>query len=622
MGKVGEIVSKKAFLKDDHITRATINRLNSEAKKIVAAVKTSDSFQNFMLNLGIGTDNPTSGSTYGFNPITRQRTLLEWIHRGSWLGGIAIDVPAEDMSRAGIEITSNLPKDSVQTIESAAMRMNIWPSIGENTQWSRLYGGSIAVHMIDGQDMRTPLNGDSIGRNQYKGLYVLDRWMVEPSLGDLVTDVGAHLGQPKYYRVCADAPAWRGQIIHHSRVALRQVGIPLPYWQRVAENMWGISVLERLYDRMVAFDSATTGASQLVYKSHLRTLALEGFRQAAVAGGDALKGITRQVDMMRRMQSQEGISLIDAKDHLQVDQVSSFSGISDALMQFGQQLSGALQIPMVRMFGQSPAGLSSTGESDLRTYYDGISSKQNSNLRNGVGQIYRFIARSEGIILDERAFNFDFRPLWLLTESDRATIANTVTTAVVNANEAGLIGQKTAMKELQQSARETGVFSSITNEDIESAEEIVPEIPEEAAPGIEDSRTGDSLANDDYAGLPIVIESPKGSSRGNRTMAAHYGYVSGTRGLDDDCVDVFCGPNRLSDSVWVIDQLDPKAKKLEQHKCMIGFDKWQDACAAYLGSFATEDDAARMGPVKKMSMDEFKKFLAERADKIKEIFPS
>lgn len=42
---------------------------------------TADSFQNYSLNIGLGTNNALSDSTWGFLPITRDRTLLEWIYR-------------------------------------------------------------------------------------------------------------------------------------------------------------------------------------------------------------------------------------------------------------------------------------------------------------------------------------------------------------------------------------------------------------------------------------------------------------------------------------------------------------------------------------------------------------
>jgi hypothetical protein len=55
-----------------------------------------------------------------------------------------------------------------------------------------------------------------------------------------------------------NAPAMRGQTVHYSRVAMRHIGIPLPYQQALTENLWGESVLERINDRMIAYDSAST----------------------------------------------------------------------------------------------------------------------------------------------------------------------------------------------------------------------------------------------------------------------------------------------------------------------------------------------------------------------------
>lgn len=456
--------------------RPAINRAARDEKAAIQAAQTSDSFQNFTAKLGIGTDNMMSGSTYGFNPITRVRTLLEWIHRGSWLGGVAVDVVADDMTRAGVELKGVDP-DQMERIEESAVNLNIWGALNETEKWARLYGGCIAVLLIDGQDVSTPLRLNTIKKGQFCGLLVLDRWMVEPSLQDLVSAMGPDMGLPKFYTVTADAPGLRQQKVHYSR-CIRLEGIRLPYWQRVMENLWGISVLERLYDRMVAFDSATTGAAQLVYKSYLRTMKIKGLRDIASAGGPAQDGLVRYVQMMTRFQGIEGVTMIDADDEFQVDGHSAFSGLGDAMLQFGQQLSGALQIPLVRLFGQSPAGLNSSGESDLRTYYDNIRQRQQKDLLVGVTKIYRAIAASEGIALDEHAFKVQFRPLWQLSDDEKSRIANTTVDAVSKAEEQGIISRAVALKELRQSSEVTGIFSTISDEDVEQAENEPPPIPE------------------------------------------------------------------------------------------------------------------------------------------------
>jgi uncharacterized protein len=437
--------------------------------------KTADSFVNFNFNMGVGADNALTTSTYGFNPITRNRTLLEWIHRGSWLGGVAIDVMADDMTRAGIKIDGSLDPSDVQKIEEEATRLNVWNEINDCIKWSRLYGGAIGVLLIDGQDPSTPLRLSTIRKGQFCGMLTLDRWMVEPTLNDLVTEYGPDLGNPKYYKVVATAQALSGKTIHYSR-CMRLEGIRLSYWQRLTENLWGISVLERLYDRMIAYDSASTGAAQLVYKSYLRTYRIKGMREVIAAGGPALNGLVQYVDMMRRFQSIEGITLLDSEDDYNAESHGAFSGLSDALSQFGQQIAGALQIPLVRLFGQSPAGFS-TGESDLRSYYDTVLQAQERSLRRPVVTVYRVMAASLGISIPDGT-TFHFNPLWQISETDKATIANSVTTAVSTAEESGIIDRPTALKELRQSSDVTGIFTNITDEQIKEAELEPPPLPE------------------------------------------------------------------------------------------------------------------------------------------------
>ena len=195
-------------------------------------------------------------------------------------------------------------------------------------------------------------------------------------------------------------------------------------------------------------------------------------RELSAAGGDAVNALTRYVDMMRRFQGIEGITLLDANDSMEATTHGGFSGLSDALQQFGQQLSGALQIPLVRLFGQSPMGFNS-GDSDLRNYYDNIRQQQIKQLLVPVTRIYRAIAASEDIELPE-GFGVEFKSLWQMSDLDKANVASTVAQAVQGVESAGLISQASAMKELRQSSEKTGVFTNITDEEIEEAEVALP----------------------------------------------------------------------------------------------------------------------------------------------------
>lgn len=94
-------------------------------------------------------------------------------------------------------------------------------------------------------------------------------------------------------------------------------------------------------------------------------------------------------------------------------------------------------------------------------------------------------------------------------------------------------------------------------------------------------------------GMEIRIENVRGSVRsgtdaGGKTwsnrMAAHYGYIAGTRGADGDAVDVFVGILPEARKAWVINQQDQRGG-FDEHKVMLGFATEQQARDAYLGSY-------------------------------------
>lgn len=431
-----------------------------------------DSFANFAARVGLGTANQAAQGRYNADYISRNRVLVENSYRSSWICGMAVDCVAEDMTRAGVTMQSDIEPDEIETLERAMVRLRVWDELCDTLKWSRLYGGAIAVMMVDGQKLDTPLNPGRITTGQFKGLLVLDRWQIQPSLNQLVQEMGPELGNPEYYDVLASARALSGQRIHYTRV-IRMDGIELPHWQRIAENLWGQSVLERLWDRLLAFDSTTQGAAQLVYKAHLRTLSIEGLRELIAMGGKPFEAMLQQIDLIRAYQSNEGMTLLDAKDKFEAHSYT-FSGLDAVLLQFGQQISGALQIPLVRLFGQSPAGLNSTGESDIRNYYDKVAQQQDRKLRTPLLRLFSVLHRSElGRDMGE-GFTFEFTPLWQLSDVEKSQVAANVTTAVVAAESSGLVDRSTALQELRHSAQTTGLWGHISDEQIEEAENDPP----------------------------------------------------------------------------------------------------------------------------------------------------
>lgn len=441
---------------------------------VTQSVRTDDSFANFQSQVGWGTNNQSTASTYTLTYQSRNRIQMEAAYRGSWIVRQAVDAIPEDMTRCGIEM-SGLDPDEVTQLENEMVRLAIWDRLCENGKWARLYGGSLAVMLIDGQDLSTPLRVESIGKGQFKGLLVLDRWMISPPVGEVVTEYGPDMGRPVYYDVIADYAAIPKAKIHYTRV-IRLDGEDLPFYQRVSENGWGLSVLEPLWDRLIAFDSASVGTGQLVYKAHLRVMKIKGMRDIVAAGGPALAGLRAQIEFTRLGQTNEGMTILDSEDDFDTHQYS-FSGLSDVLIQFAQQLSGATGIPLARLFGQSPTGLSDTGEGPRRQYHEKVHQKQEKELRTPLQRLLSVMSMS---VLNKPLgddFQFEFRSLDDSPESEKADIAVKTVAAVAQALEAEVIDIPTAMKELKNSAPMTGMFGSIDDDKIAEAEEAAKLAP-------------------------------------------------------------------------------------------------------------------------------------------------
>lgn len=116
-----------------------------------------------------------------------------------------------------------------------------------------------------------------------------------------------------------------------------------------------------------------------------------------------------------------------------------------------------------------------------------------------------------------------------------------------------------------------------------------------------------------FHGLPIAIENPKGSVREGKgwkcVMPADYGYIKRTEGADGDHLDVFIGPDKGSQMVFVINQNDHRTGQFDEHKAMLAYSSERAAVADYVKAFNDGKGADRIRSVEPMSLDAFKHWL-------------
>lgn len=444
-------------------------------------IQTQDAFQNPMARTGAYMPNLLEATNYQITRFTWNWKEINTLYREHWVIRRIIDTVPGDMLKSGYKILSQLKPEQQRKLKRIERQTKIMDKIEEGLCWGRLYGGAVGLILIRGHEdiLDQPLEFDDIMPGSFKGMLVMDRWSGVSSELDLIKDISdPDFGLPEYYRITVDGMTM-GIRVHHSRIC-RFTGRNLPYIERLAEQHWGSSELEHVIEELRKRDNVSWNTAMLTFMANIRTLKMEGLGQMLATGNEkALQGLYATIQAQNALLSNNGLQLLGENDDYQSHQYS-FSGLGEVYDRFMMDVAGAAEIPVTRLFGRSPAGMNSTGESDMQNYYDAIEQKQKTYLQPVLDKILPIMLMSEfGGIPDD--FDYAFNPVRQLSDSDMVEFASKNTDSVTKAFTAGLISQKVALKELRQQSEITGMWTNITDEDIEAADDEVFK-PDEVAP--------------------------------------------------------------------------------------------------------------------------------------------
>jgi len=402
------------------------------------------------------------------------------LYRSHWIIRRIIDTIPEDMTRNWISITSQIPPDQLRRLNKLWRTRRVKDKIIQGLKWGRLYGGAVGLVMIEGHqdELDQPLDFDTIMPGSFKGLMIRDRWSGVYPESELVDDIDdVEFGLPRYYRVTTDDG--QSMRVHHSRV-LRFVGRELPNWELQAEMYWGASEVEVVFDELKKRDNTSWNIAYLVFLANLRVMKMGDLGDTlAIGDAQAQQDLYNTVQAQNVLMSNMGLHIMNKDDSFETHQYT-FAGLNDIYESFMLDMSGASTIPVTKLFGRSPAGMNATGESDMQNYYETIQQGQDTELGPVLDKLIPIMCMSEfGSIPDDLDYTFD--PIRTPSDKEVAELVDKKTTSIINVFQAGIIPQKTALMELKQMAESTGMFTHITDEDIEQADTL-PE-PDELTAG-------------------------------------------------------------------------------------------------------------------------------------------
>ena len=418
----------------------------------------ADGYANSLAFLGEASPLLQAG-TYLRSGLTGDPELLGTMYRESWLTMRIIDTPSEDMTRAWYRFSAPLPEEDLEALRRLESRHGIRQELTDAIRWARLYGGSLALMVIRGDEGRLdePLDPDMLLPGCFQGLLVMDRAQgIEPSV-ELEEDLDdPDFGLPKYYTADLEGP---GPVrIHHSRV-LRFTGRELPRREAQRESYWGASELEHIREELEKRSAASANIAQLIFQANVTTLKMSDFGDVLAMGTEEQKRRIRDaVQEENRFRTSFGLQLLSAGDTLE-NHPYSFAGLAEIYEQFMMDMAGAAEIPAVKLFGRSPAGMNATGESDLKNYYEYIARMQERYLRPALEKLIPVMALSAWGFLPEDT-GFVFNPIAAESPAEHAELVDRLSASVIEAYRAGILSREEARDELRARGAPLGVWQN------------------------------------------------------------------------------------------------------------------------------------------------------------------
>lgn len=325
-----------------------------------------------------------------------------------------IDRPAEEALKHGMEYNVS-DADLKDFLDDALDRLDWEEKAVTAIRWARLFGGSIIVMLLDdGGGLEEPVNWQDV--RSVEELRVYERAIVQPDPDTYRT------GKAEYFDVSS---TYGGTFrVHRSRCLVFKNGSLPEYGAAQQYYYWGLPEYIRIHKDLSRALKTHTNAANMIEKSVQPVYKQKNLQSTLAAeGGDtAVLKRLNVIDQARGMLNSIAVDM-DGEDY--DFKTFQMTGAKEILESTCNLLSAVTCIPQTILFGRSPAGENATGESDLENYYNFVEGIQKRMLKKNIRTLIKAIVQAgvyDGSIENPGNIKPTFKPLWSLSETEKATV--------------------------------------------------------------------------------------------------------------------------------------------------------------------------------------------------------
>ncbi|EMR3812576.1 phage portal protein [Proteus mirabilis] len=311
-----------------------------------------------------------------------------------WLVDKACNMPARDAIRQGYDIDCDNDDDRAisKKLRKRDKKYRITHQLKELVHFGRVYGGRLALFVVETSNPKewyeNPFNIDGVTKGMYKGIKQIDPQWVTPDLTDANVQDPASMDfyEPTYYVI--------GGRKYHKSHFIKFVPFPVPNVLKPLYNYFGVSVPERIYERVYASERTANEAPQLAMTKRLLTIGM-----ADVEGMDELT-IRQNILEFIEMRDNYGVQTVGKEDVVQQFD-TSLADLDATIMTQYQLVASASNVPATKLLGTTPKGFNSTGEYEEANYREELESIQSNDLEELLQRHYDMLMRSDGLPVTE-----------------------------------------------------------------------------------------------------------------------------------------------------------------------------------------------------------------------------
>ena len=311
-----------------------------------------------------------------------------------WLVDKACNMPARDAIRQGYDIDCDNDDDRAisKKLRKRDKKYRITHQLKELVHFGRVYGGRLALFIVETSNPKewyeNPFNIDGVTKGMYKGIKQIDPQWVTADLTDANIQDPASMDfyEPTYYVI--------GGRKYHKSHFIKFVPFPVPNVLKPLYNYFGVSVPERIYERVYASERTANEAPQLAMTKRLLTIGM-----ADVEGMDELT-IRQNILEFIEMRDNYGVQAVGKEDVVQQFD-TSLADLDATIMTQYQLVASASNVPATKLLGTTPKGFNSTGEYEEANYREELESIQSNDLEELLQRHYDMLMRSDGLPVTE-----------------------------------------------------------------------------------------------------------------------------------------------------------------------------------------------------------------------------